>query len=451
MTHADAAHVDDGITAIDIAGSACGSQSRSAHRGLQQSSAGQIRHDRPLELLATVRLRWLAAGIFVIASTLNYLDRQLLSTLAPLLLTEFHMDQLAFGYVVSVFSIFYALASLAAGWILDRFGVTRSICAAVAWWSAAALTTAVTHGFGGLLMTRSALAIGESAGIPAVGKLNGIYLKPSERAMGAALNQIGISLASIIAPLWIGFAVLYGWRIPFIVTGALGFVWIPIWLVTHRAIPPQYQANELAPKAERSVRKSFSLFGNRNLQILVLANVLWMGSYSLWQSWITLYLVHTQNLSLKETAHYVWIPPLISNAGGFFGGWLSLRWINRSVNPIAARRRAVWLSAIGALVTLVLPLAPNAAWATALISASFFFVLCGSVNIYALPIDLFGAQHTGMALAALTFAYGLLQAVISPIIGFLSDHHLYTQVVWMVTIPLLLSALTLGRLRESSG
>jgi fucose permease len=127
-----------------------------------------------------------------------------------------------------------------------------------------------------------------------------------------------------------------------------------------------------------------------------------------------------------------------------------LRWINRSVSPIAARRRAVWLSAIGALVTLLLPLAPNAAWATALISASFFFVLCGSVNIYALPIDLFGAQHTGMALAALTFAYGILQAVISPIIGFLSDHHLYTQVVWLVTVPLVLSALVLGRLRDAS-
>jgi ACS family hexuronate transporter-like MFS transporter len=403
-----------------------------------------------LELLTATKLRWLAVGIFVIASTLNYLDRQLLSTLAPLLLTEFHMDQLAFGYVVSVFSIFYAVASLAAGWILDRFGVTRSICAAVAWWSTAALTTAITHGFGGLLLTRSALAIGESAGIPAVGKLNGIYLKPSERALGAALNQIGISLASIVAPLWIGFAVMHGWRIPFIVTGALGFVWIPIWLVTHRAIPPQYQANELAPPAERSIQGSFSLFRNRNLQILVLANVLWMGSYSLWQSWITLYLVHTQNVSLKQTAQYVWIPPLISNLGGFFGGWLSLRWINRSVSPIAARRRAVWLSAIGALVTLLLPLAPNAAWATALISASFFFVLCGSVNIYALPIDLFGAQHTGMALAALTFAYGILQAVISPIIGFLSDHHLYTQVVWLVTVPLVLSALVLGRLRDAS-
>ncbi len=398
----------------------------------------------------TFNLRWIAVSIFVVSSTLNYLDRQLLSTLAPLILAEFHMTQLAFGYIIAFFSLFYAAGSLAAGWILDRFGVTRGICAAVAWWSAAAVTTTLSHGFAGLLATRSALAIGESAGVPAVGKLNGIYLKPSERALGAAVNQIGISLASIVAPLWIGYAVLHGWRIPFVVTGALGFVWIPLWLGASRAIRPQYESNELAPRMERTTRTSFAIFRNRNLQLLVLANVLWMGSYSLWQNWITLYLVNVHHLSLKETAQFVWIPPLISNAGGFFGGWLSLRWMNRAMEPVAARRRAVWVSAMGALTTLLLPLAATPTWATVIISLSFFFALAGSVNIYALPIDLFGAQHTGMALAALTFAYGLLQAVLSPIIGFLSDHRLYTQVVWMVTVPLLLSALVLGRLRSET-
>ncbi len=403
-----------------------------------------------MALKNTFNLRWIAVSIFVVSSTLNYLDRQLLSTLAPLILAEFHMTQLAFGYIISFFSLFYAAGSLGAGWILDRFGVTRGICAAVAWWSAAAVTTTLSHGFAGLLATRSALAIGESAGVPAVGKLNGIYLKPSERALGAAVNQIGISLASIVAPLWIGYAVLHGWRIPFVVTGALGFVWIPLWLATNRVIRPQFASNELAPRVDRTTRGSFAIFRNRNLQLLVLANVLWMGSYSLWQNWITLYLVNVHHLSLKQTAQYVWIPPLISNAGGFFGGWLSLRWMNKAMEPVAARRRAVWVSAIGALTTLLLPLAATPGWATAIISASFFFALAGSVNIYALPIDLFGAQHTGLALAALTFAYGLLQAVLSPIIGFLSDHRLYTQVVWMVTLPLLLSALVLGRVRPGT-
>jgi ACS family hexuronate transporter-like MFS transporter len=174
-----------------------------------------------------------------------------------------------------------------------------------------------------------------------------------------------------------------------------------------------------------------------------------MGSYSLWSNWTTLYLTRVHHLTLKESAAYVWIPPLVSNFGGFFGGWLSLRWIRRSVEPVSARRRAIWASALGALLTLLLPVAPDARWATVIISISFFFALAGSVNIYALPIDIYGAARSGVAIAALTCAFGVLQTVISPVIGFLSDHKLYTEVIWMVTLPLLLSAWVLTFCRTS--
>ncbi len=189
----------------------------------------------------------------------------------------------------------------------------------------------------------------------------------------------------------------------------------------------------------------------RNLLLLVTANVLWMGAYSLWSNWTTLYLTRVNHLSLPETARYVWIPPLVSNFGGFFGGWLSLRWMNSGRDPLTARRRAIWFSACGALSTVLLPLATDARWSTAIISASFFFALSGSVNIYALPIDLYGPQRSGLAIAALTFAFGVLQTVISPIIGFLADHRLYTEVVWLVTIPLFLAAAVLMGCRIGGG
>jgi hypothetical protein len=179
------------------------------------------------------------------------------------------------------------------------------------------------------------------------------------------------------------------------------------------------------------------------LWILVLANALWMGGYSLWNNWTTLYLLHVQHVPVKETARYVWIPQMVSIFGGFFGGWLSLRWINRNTDPVAARCRAVWVSAFGALIALALPFAATPAIAIAVISSSFFFILAGSVNIYALPLDIFGPQRAGMAIAALTFAFGILQTVISPIIGWLADRELYSSVVWLVTVPLLLSAATL--------
>ena len=387
--------------------------------------------------------RWLAVSVFTVSSTLNYLDRNLLNVLAPLILVELHLNQTGFGFLISVFSIAYAASSLFMGWFLDRAGLNRGVSVAVGWWSIAAAGTGFVTSLPGLGFCRAALGIGESAGVPAFGKVNGLYLKPEERALGAAVNQIGLSLGAILAPLWVSVALRQTWRVPFVLTGLLGFLWIPVWLFTSRAIPP-------AVPTGNDRRGSLAILKERSLLLLVTANVLWMGSYSLWSSWTTLYLTHVHGLTLAQSARYVWIPPLVSNFGGFFGGWMSLRWIRRAIEPVRARRRAVWVSAAGSLVTLLLPFAPDAAWATALISISFFFTLGGSVNIYALPIDLFGAKHAGFAISALTFAFGILQTVLSPVIGFLGDHQMYGQVVWIATVPMLLSALVLQGIRAET-
>src|SRR6185312_9915587 len=386
-------------------------------------------------------LRWIPVSVFIFSSSLNFLDRQLLNTLAPLILADFHLNQTGFGFIVSVFSFTYAASSLVVGWLLDRFGVNRAMPVAVTWWSLAATATGFVKGFGGLVACRACLGAGESAVVPAVGKVNGVYLKPSERALGAALNQVGISVGLAAAPLFIGMALHRSWRAPFVLVGMLGFVWIPVWLVVNRRIRPVF-ASPL-PHADSKI-----LF-DKNLLWLIASNILWMGGYSLWSNWTTLYLVHVQNITLAQSARYVWIPPLISNLGGFFGGWLSKRWMDRGKAPVASRRKAVWWSAAGYLLTLLLPVAHSAVSATAIISISFFFALAGSVNIYAIPIDLFGAERSGMGIAALVLAYGVLQTAISPLIGYLSDHGLYTSVVWLVVLPAILGAAALQPIGEA--
>jgi ACS family hexuronate transporter-like MFS transporter len=387
--------------------------------------------------------RWTAVAVFILSSTLNYLDRSLLSVLSTLILKEFSLNQEAYGYIISAFSIVYACSSLGAGLLLDRIGLNRSITAAVTWWSSVSILTAFTHGFGGLLGVRAALGLGESAGVPAFGKLNAIYLRASERALGAASNQVGLSLGGILATLAIPFAVAHGWRTPFAFCGLLGLAWVPLWLFTSRRIPPQYGSQELAVASERTIKNSLAIWGASDLWLIVAATLLWMPLYSLWSNWTPLYLTHVQHISVAQTAQYVWIPPLVSNAGGFFGGWMSLWWMNRRMDSVKARRRAIWVSAVGALATLALPLAKTPALATAIISISVFFCLAGSVNIYALPLDIFGAKHAGMTIAALTFAYGLLQTVISPMIGRMADQGKYSEVIWMLAVPLLLSAVVL--------
>jgi ACS family hexuronate transporter-like MFS transporter len=393
-------------------------------------------------------LRWVAVSVFVLSSTISYLDKFLLSALAPLIMDDFHLNKAGFGFLASAFAIAYAAASLFMGWFLDRVGVNRGISAAVAWWSVAAVGTGLTQGLGALAFCRAALGIGESASVSAVGKLNGMYLKPEERALGAAVNGVGLSLGSSLAPLWVYVAYTHTWRTPFIITGLFGFVWIPIWLAVSRTIPPHHREQTRVSRNKQTV--SFALLRDSRVLLLMLVNVLWMGGFSLWTTWTTIYLTDVHHLSLKETPKYLWIPPLVSNLGGFFGGWLSLKWIKRQLEPVAARRRAVWVSALGGLLTLLLPFAPDAAWATFFISVSFFFILAGSVNIYAIPIDLFGPERSGLAISTLVFAYGLFQTVSSPIIGYLADHHLYTVVVWSVAIPPILGALLLSRVRDDS-
>src|SRR5882757_5688473 len=216
-------------------------------------------------------LRWVAVGVFVASSTLNYLDRTLLNTLAPLIMLEFHLNMSGFGILLSAFSIAYAASTLAAGWMLDRFGINRGISAAVGWWSAAAASTGLAGSLAGLTICRVALGIGESAGIPATGKVNGVYLKPEERALGAAVNQIGLSLSAPLAALSIGIASVHGWRLPFIMSGLAGFLWIPLWLAVSARIRPQYAIKE------QTERSRFALLGERNLILLVVANVLWMA------------------------------------------------------------------------------------------------------------------------------------------------------------------------------
>ena len=179
------------------------------------------------------RLRWLVLSVFVISTALNYLDRLLLAALAPTLKSEFHLSNTQYGGVISVFSIVYALTAPVAGWFIDRVGLNAGITVSMAVWSAAGMATGWTRSFGGLLASRTVLGIGEAAGIPCAGKANGVYLQPRELAFGTALNQVGITIGSIAAPLMVAvMAPAYGWRSVFVVCGALGFVWIPVWWAT---------------------------------------------------------------------------------------------------------------------------------------------------------------------------------------------------------------------------
>jgi len=390
-------------------------------------------------------LRWLAAGVLVLSTALSFVDRQVLAALAPLLKDEFHLSNEGYGYIVSAFSLAYAMFAPVAGLLIDRVGLNRGITAVVAFWSVAGVATGLTGGLASLLACRAALGAAESGGIPATAKGFALYLQPRERAMGTALNQVGITLGMMAAPLLVGWlATTYGWRAAFVATGIAGFAWIPLWWVTARRVPVPAPPAESGP-ATMPAR-------DWRLWALAVANILMMTVYSLWMNWTTVFLVSTHGLTLAEAnRQFAWVPPVFASLGGLFGGWLSMRWAKAGSGLYAARLRVCVVSAVLLTSTALVPLAPGAGLATALISVSFFMAVAMSANIYAMPLDLFGAGRAAFAVSVLTASYGLMQTVVSPLFGRMIDRYGFGPVCGVAgVLPLASLALLVAVGRRSS-
>jgi MFS transporter, ACS family, hexuronate transporter len=377
--------------------------------------------------IGAARYRWWILTVFVLSSAINYLDRQSLATLAPLLRADFHLSREQYGWILGAFSITYAASAPFAGMIIDRIGLNRGISVAVGLWSAAGIATGFTSGLSGLLGCRAVLGVAEAGGIPSAGKAIHTYLLPAERAMGNAINQAGVSLGAILAPpvaTWV--AVQYGWRMAFVLTGLLGLLWIPLWNWAARHSPP-------ASKSSAAIAHS-ELLRDHRLWGFVAANGLSMVGYSLWTNWTTQYLVDAHHLTVAQAAWYAWIPPFVAMGGGFAGGWLSLRLMERGMAATAARFRVCFAASLLSLLTAAIPKAPDAAWATAGISLSIFAVSAFSVNTYTLPLDVFGGARAAFAVSMLVASYGAIQLVISPLFGRIIDHHGYGPVTTIASL-----------------
>jgi ACS family hexuronate transporter-like MFS transporter len=392
--------------------------------------------------MSTSRARWAAATFFALASTWNYLDRSVLSAAGPAIIAEFHLNTTQFGWLQSAFAFSYALAAPLAGWCLDRLGLEAGIVCAVGVWSLAAAFCGWSRSLGQLVAARGLLGAGESAGVPAAGKLNAIYLEPRDRALGAALTQVGIAVGASGAAVLVGW--FAEWRSPFFVCALLGLGWIPLWLLVRRAVQP-YQA--VAPQVSGF---RWELWADPRLIRLAVANVLWMVGYVLWSGWTTVYLTRMFPMSAaRANRNFAWIPPLVSVMGAFAGGWLSRRAVKRGMGVVEARRSALLVSSIGCMVVAAAPYCATPLLATLVIGASWFWTLAGSVNLYTIPVDIWGGERAGTAIAALVFSYGLLQTAVSPGIGWMVGRYGFEPVCWLAAAPPILGWWILGGVRST--
>ncbi len=396
-----------------------------------------------------VPIRWVAITIFVFSAVLNYLDRQVLATMAEIWRKnpDFPFTATDYPHLISVFSIAYAMSALFIGWFIDRVGLNRGATISVAVWAIASIGSGMSHSVSELLVWRALLGVAEASGVSAVGKAVGLYLLPRERAVGSAMGQLGLSLGAGLAPgVTVFFAYQYSWRWTFFAVGILSLAWIPVWLITARLVPP------VARISTEQAKHSFGLLADPKLWALIIANFFAMTIYSLWTNWPPRYLVQTHHLDPQQTARYTWIVPICGYLGAMLGGSMSWRFIRAGMTPIGARKRACLVSAIFLLGTMAIPLLPNPALATAGMSLSFFWICAWSANHYTLPIDIYGASRAAFGVASLIFAYGLMQFVVSGPLGAIIERYGFKPVCLAFSfLPILCYFLVNWLIRDDSG
>lgn len=382
---------------------------------------------------SSATLRWIAITIFVFSGVLNYLDRQILATMVDIWRTrpEFPFTYEDYGLLLSVFSLAYAISSPVMGWFLDRVGLNRGISISVFVWALASIGTGMVHGLGSLLVCRAVLGVAEASGVAAAGKAIGKYLLPRERGVGTAMSQLGLSLGAGLAPHFaVYFAYQHSWRWAFYTAGSRSLLWIPIWLLTSRAIPA------VAGNADGHT-VSFRFLRDRRLPAMVLANFLAMTIFSLWTNWTPTYLVKVLHLTPEVARDYSWIVPICGYFGAMLGGGLSWALINRGFEPVEARKRVCLLAAVLLLGTMAVPLLSTPVLATVGMSFSFFCINAWSANMYTIPVDLFGADGAAFGVGALLFGYGAMQTVISRPLGQIITDYGFTPVcVTFALLPL---------------
>ncbi|MCA1557543.1 MAG: MFS transporter, partial [Acidobacteria bacterium] len=197
------------------------------------------------------RYRWVICAMLFFATTINYIDRQVLGILATdeAFKRTIGWSEAEYGYVNTAFQAAYALGLLVVGNMMDRFGTRKGFSFAIVFWSVAAMFHAAARSAMGFGVARFALGIGEAGNFPAAIKTVAEWFPKKERALATGIFNSGSNVGAIVAPLtvpWI--AITYGWQWAFIITGALGFIWLAFWLMTYRRPEehPKLSASELA-------------------------------------------------------------------------------------------------------------------------------------------------------------------------------------------------------------
>jgi ACS family hexuronate transporter-like MFS transporter len=341
--------------------------------------------------------RWTIVALLFAATTINYLDRQVLGILAPTLQRDLSWSETDYGAIVSWFSLAYGVGLLLMGRVLDRVGVRRGFSAAIVVWSAAAMAHALARTIGGFSLARAALGLGEAGNFPGAVKAVAEWFPKKERAFATGIFNAGSNVGAIIAPVavpWI--ALTWGWRWAFIATGAVGFIWLLFWLAVYRdpAAHPKVSPGELAyirsdPVEATTVVPWASLLRHRQTWAFIVGKSLTDPVWLFYLFWLPKFLDASWGVKLAGLAAPLVAIYVLADVGSVGGGWFSSRLISSGWSVNRSRKTAMAIAAVLILPTVFAPFAKSLWIAVGIVSVAAAAHQWWSCNLFTSVSDMF--------------------------------------------------------------
>ena len=393
-------------------------------------------------------LRWYILGLIFLATIVNYLDRMTINVAAPVIGDIYHLDNETLALIFSAFLWAYTIGPSITGWLMDRVGARKGYVLSMGIWSAAGVLTAfaVTIGHAispivplaiapivlGFIVCRFILGLGESANWPVAIKTISEWFPARERSFAVGWFNSGSSVGAVVAPGLVTYLLLrYGWRMPFIVIGVIGFVWILGWLAVYRPLSehPKVTEKELEYiRSSQEKERSSAEEGIRWLDVLkirqvwgvVLTRFFMDPIWWFYTFWLPKYFVDDRGLDLKKMAIFMTLSFLASDFGNLFGGWASSGLVKRGWSINAARKTVMAPCAVLMMLGLAVPQASNSA-AVGMIALVMFCYQSWSVNMLTIPADVVPRGGVGSAAGLSHMGAGFGGIAVTYVTGHLSQ------------------------------
>ena len=355
------------------------------------------------------RYRWVICALLFAATSINYVDRQIIGVLKPTLQLEFGWTESSYGDVVFWFQAAYALGYLGFGRVIDKIGARLGYAAIVALWTAAHIAHALVSSIGGFIAVRFALGLGESGNFPAGLKAIAEWFPKQERALATGIFVAGTNVGAIITPLIVPFITYrWGWRAAFIVTGSFSLVWLVLWLKIYRR-PHEHSkvsAGELAfinsdstanigpPRAMTDMTWR-TLLRVPETWAYALARFLIDPIWWMFLFWLPDFFAKRYNLDLAHFGPPLVVVYLVSDVGSISGGWLSSRLIRLGYTVNRARKLTMLLASVLVVPVMFAMHADNLWLAVAIVGVATAGHQAFSATLYTFPSDVFPKQAVG--------------------------------------------------------